>query len=1023
MRYVDALVCVVVLLIGEWLIVGLTSMGQLAGAHELGWAASTLLPIGVLAAAPLAAGGACLSTGLNRDVNAHPRERWWIVAPAAVLATAVAVGVSSGRLLEGGLRPVFVVAVGATTVVGGWFVVPPLARAAGWLRGRGVGWLAVAGFGVAGALEVANRLVLVRLYPAFHLGLGVLAIWAVGVGGELVARAGRPIVRRWLLVLGLGACAALAVRAPARLRRYDNLRFVFLERAPLLSHAVELAAWLAPPPPVEPRFEEQDGVGPSIDLAGRDVLLITVDALRADHVGAYGYERPTTPELDALAAEGAVFEAAYTPTPHTSYAVTSLMTGKYMRPLLVQDIGHDSETWATALRRYGYRTAAFFPPAVFFVDAELFGSFSESALGFEYQKRQFSSAVARAEQVKAYLADQPQGTPLFLWVHLFEPHEPYEAHPEHDFGDHSIDLYDAEIAAADAGLGAVVRAVRAVRPNALVIVTADHGEEFGDHGGRYHGTTVYDEQVRVPLVVHAPGLIEPRRVAAPVSLVDLVPTVLAGLAIPVSPRVRGRDLGPLLLGVADDDRGFAFAESDDQTLLAEGSLRLLCARRVGACRLFDVSVDPEQREDVAARHMEAFSQMKQRSVAFVSSMGRFEAADHAQWPQPIRRGIGGDGAAALDVAALLDDADVRIRRKAAEVLFELGREETGVHLGRALRNDEDEQVRRFAALAMTRLGQGAPLVFDMLADDDVRWRRLAALTLAEAGDARGEKVLIGWWRLAFPKDPRDEKEVLPFERARQVAAALGRIKSEDAVGPLTWGLRDVRLRPFVAAALAEIGHEAARPALASAFADERYHHTREALLSAIVALGGSGELARPLARFMGVPDPIQGALAAALRADILPYVGGPRPRELRRLRRFATSGVTIGMVVPETEHGTGGLRVVVRARATGNTDAEVRLGVLPAGVYHDGDRSHDVPKRAPRLDPLLTVTLRFTPSDDFQERYADLPDGANDRVKPGEHGDFVIYATQNTEIDACAVVPRTADVAPTPPRKGTPPRP
>ena len=97
----------------------------------------------------------------------------------------------------------------------------------------------------------------------------------------------------------------------------------------------------------------------------------------------------------------------------------------------------------------------------------------------------------------------PTGSsPLFLWVHFFEPHEPYVVHPDHLFtGGRSADedAYDGEIATADDGIGRIVRLLRARRPGAVVIVTADHGEEFGDHGGRYHGTTVYEEQVRVPL--------------------------------------------------------------------------------------------------------------------------------------------------------------------------------------------------------------------------------------------------------------------------------------------------------------------------------------------------------------------------------------------------------------------------------------------------------------------------------------------------------------------------------------------
>jgi len=159
-----------------------------------------------------------------------------------------------------------------------------------------------------------------------------------------------------------------------------------------------------------------------------------------------------------------VFDAAYSPTPHTSYAVTSVMTGKYMRPLILQGLGRDSETWADHLRRYGYRTAAFYPPAVFFIDAERFGAFRDRGLDFEYRKVEFAPAAARAGQVRAYLDGVPADRRVFIWVHLFEPHEPYEPHPEHPFGDRDVDRYDAEIAAADEGIGAIVAAVRAVRP-------------------------------------------------------------------------------------------------------------------------------------------------------------------------------------------------------------------------------------------------------------------------------------------------------------------------------------------------------------------------------------------------------------------------------------------------------------------------------------------------------------------------------------------------------------------------------
>ncbi|MEZ4446525.1 MAG: sulfatase-like hydrolase/transferase [Polyangiaceae bacterium] len=1020
MRIVDALLCVAGLLLAEWLVVGLASLAELVGPHEWLLSLGSLLPLGWLAAAPIAV-VAGLSLRLLEAPVGDVKGRGLLAGLAALFGAAVGWGVSGGRLLAGSGRPIFVLVVAALGAGITWAVVPPIRRRLA--EGR-LSRLAALGLALAAlAVELTNRFVLPRLYPAFHLGLAALAC---GLAAAVSLRI-HPGTKRSTRLAVLGGFTAFAlplgITAPDRLRLQDNLRFVFEERAPLLGEALRLASRFRPPPPIAP--EESSGpaspAGPGIDLGSRDILLITVDALRADHVGAYGQPRPLTPAIDALAERGVVFEAAYTATPHTSYALTSLMTGKYMRPLLLQGVGDDSVTWADALRTYGYRTAAFYPPAAFFVDRPRFTAFEERGFGFEYRKVQFSSAPERVAEVKAYLTEEAGPGPLFLWVHLFEPHEPYERHPEHDFGDRSIDRYDSEVRAADDAIGELVATMRAARPRALVIVTADHGEEFGDHGGRYHGTTVYDEQVRVPLVMAAEGLLERRRVGVPVSLVDLMPTVLAGLKIPISPRIRGRDLGGWLRGSGEGQpgEGFAFSETEAQTLLAEGDHRLICARRVGACRLFSSRQDPGQTRDVSAEDAEAFARLKRHTASFVASLGRYEEAG-ATWPQALRRGIAGDIEAALDVAALLDDAKVEVRRKAAEVLFELRREEVAPHLRRALRRDEDDDVRRWAALALTRLEQGAPLTFDLLADDDVHWRRLAALALAEAGDDRGENELLRWWRRAYPKHPEDRQEEIPFERAKEIAAAFGRIRSEAAVIPLGFALRDVRLRRYVAEAMAAIGEEAARPALAEALADEQYQDARVTMARALVALGGEVELRKPLIRFLGVPDPLEDGVALAEKADILQYVGGPRRRELRRLREFATSGVTIGLVVPKSEHARGkGLRVVVRARAQDGIPGELRVG-LAGVIMSDGDRSQLVPKRAPTFDESRTVTLAVPPSESPRELYATLPTAVSDRIEPGDHGDFVVYATQNVEVLALVVVPLAEEVPPPPPEPWTP---
>src|ERR1019366_480805 len=158
---------------------------------------------------------------------------------------------------------------------------------------------------------------------------------------------------------------------------------------------------------------------------------------------------------------------AYCPTPHTSYSLTSMMTGKYLRPLLALGLGEDSETWAQDLRRYGWRTGAFYPPAVFFIDEDRFSRFEDEHFGFEYAKVDFANPALRERQVTEYVDAAPGDRPLFLWVHFFEPHEPYVVHPDHVFAggpSADVDAYDSEIAEADDGIGRILRPLRGGPP-------------------------------------------------------------------------------------------------------------------------------------------------------------------------------------------------------------------------------------------------------------------------------------------------------------------------------------------------------------------------------------------------------------------------------------------------------------------------------------------------------------------------------------------------------------------------------
>ncbi len=894
----------------EHVVVGFGWRDYFGGAWELGPARTAAAPL-FLAAATLPAFVVAM---LFEACRSGPGARRPLAVLGAGFGVAVGVAVTNGRHFESlALRAPFVAVVAALAAAGA-SLGPRLIRRADDSPRR-----AAVGFALAAlALTVVDAIVLPRLYLGFHEGTFALALLAAGFAGALVEE---DLGRARFVALAVAALSIpYAPTAARRLRGYDNLRRILVEHAPWMGRSVRLAAVIAPP--AKPTGEG-GGLEPApgevkrtLDWSGKDVVLLSVDALRADHVGAYGYGRATTPAIDALAAEGTVFEDAYCPTPHTSYSVTSMMTGKYMRPLLVLGLGEDSETWAGHLRRYDYRTAAFYPPAVFFIDPERFVPFRDKGLDFEYRKEEFADPKLREEQVRSYLATAPKDRPLFLWVHFFEPHEPYVTHPDHPFGDpaspRDVDRYDGEIASADAGIGAIVKAVREVRPGAVFLVTADHGEEFGDHGGRYHGTTVYEEQVRVPLVVVGPG-VKHQRVTAPVQTIDLLPTTLSAVGIPRPARLRGRDLGPLLTGAAPPgDRGLAFAETDDYEMLAEGPLRFVCDKRIAACSLFDVTGDRAEKTDLGASRGADVERLRARLAGVGHDHGRFEGVAASEWPEALRRGMQGDVAAAPEVAALLDDVSPKIRRRAAATLFDLRSKDVVPQLQRALAAEKDEETLRWEALALAR-GGGAldPRVPALASGSDLAWARPAALVLVERGDPAPAPTLAAWL------SARDAG----FARDREIVAALGIAKATVAVPALVALLADLRLRPFVADALGAIGDKKALPELLRAFEGERYVGVRVHEARALAALGAGKSMLPGLLRFAGLPEPMEDSVRIAILAGLLePGAGG------------AVATTPGPVLATKVKAPAGPARLLVRfgARAPAEVQLEGRTFMVPA---------------------------------------------------------------------------------------------
>jgi arylsulfatase A-like enzyme/4-amino-4-deoxy-L-arabinose transferase-like glycosyltransferase len=520
------------------------------------------------------------------------------------------------------------------------------------------------------ALEMALGLVALWLVPGGRVKFLVVALllfhWSVYVVANAANRFRVPLLPLLALyagplLAGYGRRARIAAWRVAG-AAVSVATFAVILATPLLRKLLVLVIVLTLPFALAgcdgpdrgadvPRATEQ-----GTQAAGRaNVVLISVDTLRADHLGAYGYARATSPNVDALASRGVTFERTTSPSSWTLPAHASLLSGvspyRHGAISAATRIRDDVPLLAELLAAQGYHTAAF-------VNAPFVGR----AYGFA---RGFARFEQRFEERRSDLAERQQGItaavdtlepPFFLFLHFMDVHTPYRPPKQYnvfardrrsrqvlnDIGEGSVlelqraaregrfvmsptdrdrlvDLYDGEILALDAYLGTLLERLGARFPDTIVVLTADHGEEFLEHGGFGHGDTLYEEVLHVPLIVAGPGVVRGARVSRLASLTDVVPTVLdlAGVAVPpgldgrsligdlgVKARAGGTDAIAAAGPGADAERTVALhTASHDGTLSLRGvrsaQRKLLHDDRKGTTSLFDLASDPGEQRNLA----------------------------------------------------------------------------------------------------------------------------------------------------------------------------------------------------------------------------------------------------------------------------------------------------------------------------------------------------------------------------------------------------------------------------------------
>jgi choline-sulfatase len=489
-----------------------------------------------------------------------------------------------------------------------------------------------------------------------------------------------------------------------------------------------------------------------------DVFLITIDTIRADHVGCYGNKDVQTPALDALAADGTLFMHAYTHSPITNTSHATILTGLIPSAHGVTDFGvplaPQHLTIAELLKKQGYQTAAFIG-AVILDSNQLAPGFDR---GFDYYdnfpaktetkerwgrvERRAGDVIRRAEDwLEKHPRAHPSDAPRFMWVHLYDPHDPYE--PPSPFAEkYAKHPYDGEIAYADSALGGFIAGLKksGAYQGAIIVMVGDHGEGLGEHGEETHGLFLYDSTLHVPLIIKLPIVKMPTDtmpknahggtvVDTQVHTTDLLPTVLSLVGAPIPAEINGESLESLMNGQSRNGHPL-LAETDYPLRWGWAPLRALRedkAKFIEAPRpeLYDLEADPHELKNLYATNVSQAQSMRTAIAGAMAKLGAPAESHSANLPDPKdkievqnllhRSMLAADDDRANDERGYLEKA-IQIDHDSAPVLRQLGELElsaqdykkAATYLKRALELRPEDSTAAFeAGEALDKIGDYA----------------------------------------------------------------------------------------------------------------------------------------------------------------------------------------------------------------------------------------------------------------------------------------------------------------------------